>query len=184
MGRGFGGPGGGNQGRLTFSIFHNWRLSDSILIRPGVPELDLLEGSAIGATGGVSRHALEAQAGYNRNGLGVRATANWQSATRIQQSPDGAPSPRDLRFGALATVNLRMFADLGAQRDLVRKHPFFRGARITVGIDNLFNQRLDVRDAMGATPLGFQPDRINPLGRSVRISFRKLFLPSFAPRGR
>lgn len=182
-GGGFGGPGGG-QGRLQFSLFHNWRFADTVLIRPGLPELDLLDGAGIGSSGGVSRHEITADGGYNRNGLGARATVTWQSATRVDRTPGGPPSPNDLRFGALTTVNLRLFADLGARRDLVRAHPFFRGSRLTLGIDNLFDRRIDVRDASGATPLGYQRDLIDPLGRTVRIGFRKLFFPAFVPRGR
>jgi hypothetical protein len=32
-----------------------------------------------------------------------------------------------------------------------------------------------VRDETGATPISYQPDYIDPLGRSVRIGLRKLF---------
>ena len=61
------------------------------------------------------------------------------------------------------------------QRALVRSMPFVRGSRLTLAIDNLFDQRLDVRDSMGAVPIGYQPDLLDPLGRSVRLEFRKLF---------
>ena len=178
-GRGFGGGGGGGggrQGRIQLGIFHNWRLQDTILIRPGVPELDLLDGSATGGRGGQSRHEIEVRAGYNRNGLGARLNVDWQSGTSVRADPaSGAASPQDLTFGALATVNLRLFADLGQQRSLVRSVPFFQGSRVTLALDNLFDQRLDVRDASGATPIGYQPDLLDPLGRSIRLSFRKLF---------
>jgi hypothetical protein len=161
---------------VTLALFHTWRLEDSVRIRPGVPELDLLSGSATGGRGGQSRHLIEAQAGYNRNGLGARIDVDWQSATRVRANgANGAPSPQDLRFGALTTVNLRLFADLGRQQGLVRAIPFFRGSRLTFAVDNLFDQRLDVRDAAGVTPLGYQPDLLDPLGRSVRLNFRKLF---------
>jgi hypothetical protein len=81
----------------------------------------------------------------------------------------------DLRFSDLATFNLRLFADLGAQRSLVRRAPFFRASRVSLSVDNLFDARPQVRDVSGETPLGFQPGLLDPLGRSVRISFRKLF---------
>jgi hypothetical protein len=172
-GRGFG---GGRQGRIQLGIFHNWRLEDTILIRPGVPELDLLGGSATGGRGGQPRHEIELRAGYNRNGLGARLNVDWQSGTSVRADPaSGAASPQDLTFGALTTVNLRLFADLGQQRSLVRSVPFFRGSRVTLAVDNLFDNRIDVRDASGATPIGYQPDLLDPLGRSIRLSFRKLF---------
>jgi hypothetical protein len=174
-GGGRGGFGGGRQGRVNVSLFHTWRLVDTILIRPGVPELDLLDGSAVGGRGGAPRHELQLRAGYNRNGLGARLDVDWQSATRLRADPNGAPSPQDLRFGDLTTVNLRLFADLGRQRSLVRAVPFFRGSRVTLSVDNLFDERLDVRNAAGEVPLGYQPDLLDPLGRSIRLSFRKLF---------
>ncbi|MFC7499226.1 hypothetical protein ACFQRC_08330 [Enterovirga sp. GCM10030262] len=170
------GSGSGREGRVTLSLFHTWRLTDTILIRRGVPELDLLGGSAAGDRGGRPRHEVQLRAGYSRNGLGARLQADWQSATRVRTGQtSGASSPRDLRFGALATVNLRLFADLAQQRALVRSMPFVRGSRLTLAIDNLFDQRLDVRDSMGAVPVGYQPDLLDPLGRSVRLEFRKLF---------
>jgi outer membrane cobalamin receptor len=175
-GRGFGfGPGGGRQGRVQLSLFHTWRLEDTILIRPGVPELDLLDGSATGGRGGQPRHEIEFNAGYNRNGIGVRASGNWQSGTTVIADPSGAPSAGDLTFGSFFTANLRAFADLGAVAGLGRAHPFFRGARATLAIDNVFNQRLEVRDATGAVPIRYQPALLDPVGRSIRIELRKLF---------
>lgn len=172
-GRGMGG--GGRQGRINLGIFHNWRLQDTIQIRPGVPELDLLDGSATGGSGGQPRHEIELRAGYSRSGLGARLNVDWQSATSVRADPTGLASPNDLRFGDLTTVNLRLFADLGAQRSLVRSVPFLRGSRVTLAVNNLFDQRIDVTDASGATPIGYQPDLLDPLGRSVLLSFRKLF---------
>jgi outer membrane receptor protein involved in Fe transport len=85
-----------------------------------------------------------------------------------------------LNFGSLATANLRIFANLGQVQGLERKIPFLRGARISFNIDNIFNQRREVTDATGATPLRYQPGYLDPLGRTVSISFRKLFFPNFA----
>ena len=65
--------------------------------------------------------------------------------------------------------------DLGQQRSLVRKHPWLRGTRISLAIDNLLDSRLQVRDEAGLTPTSFQPGLLDPLGRSVRLSVRKLF---------
>ncbi|HEY5722665.1 MAG TPA: TonB-dependent receptor, partial [Allosphingosinicella sp.] len=129
-----------------------------------------------GSRGGQPRHELEFQAGLFKNGLGARLTANWQSATRVDGRPDLAGgTTNDLRFSDLATFNLRLFADLGQQRGLVRDHPWLRGTRITLSIDNLLDSRIRVRDEAGLTPLSYQPGFVDPLGRSVRLSVRKLF---------
>jgi hypothetical protein len=178
---GFGGGGGGGgfrglDGRLQLSIFHTWRFEESILIRDGVPELDLLNGSATGSRGGQPRHLVELRAGVGKSGLGARLGVNWQSGTRVLIDPSGATtSPDDLFFSGLATANLRLFADLGQRPGVARRIPFLRGARLSLLIDNLTNQKIDVRDRNGATPLGFQQDLLDPLGRTVTLSFRKLF---------
>ena len=179
------GPGGGprgpmmgggmGEGRFQLSLFHTWRFSDTILIRDGVPELDLLNGSATGSSGGVPRHLLEARAAINKNGLGARVSANWQSGTDVLVNPGGAPANEDLHFSGLTTVNLRLWADLGQRFDLVRKAPWLRGTRISFGVDNLFDDRIDVRSRAGDTPVNYQPDLIDPVGRRVEVSIRKLF---------
>lgn len=175
-GRGFGMFGGQRGGNLQFALFHTWRLEDRVLIRPGVPELDFLGGSAAGNGGGRPRHQVELQAGIFRNGFGARLTGNWQSGTVVRGGPDGSGGTAgDLFFSDLATVNLRLFADLGAQRGLVRRHRWLRGMRISFSVDNLFDARTRVRDAAGTTPLSYQPDYLDPLGRTVRISLRKVF---------
>jgi hypothetical protein len=172
---GFGGFGGGRGGRLQFALYHTWRFEDSILIREGVPELDLLEGSAAGSRGGRPRHELEGQAGIFRNGYGARLTANWQSGTQVLGLPNQqGGTASDLSFSSLATANLRLFANLGEQQ-WVKQMPWLRGTRVSLSLDNLFNARPDVRDPTGAAPLGYRPDELDPLGRSVRLSIRKLF---------
>lgn len=171
-GRPGGGRGGGGVGRLMFSLYHTWHFTENILIAPGVPELDLLNGGATGSSGGQPRHEVNARMGYMNNGLGARLSVDWQSGTHVDGALGGASR---LDFGSLATVDLRLFANLGQMPQLVKDHPFLRGTRISIGIDNIFNTRQDVTDATGGTPLRYQPGYLDPLGRAVTISFRKLF---------
>ncbi|WP_343526044.1 TonB-dependent receptor [Sphingomonas sp.] len=170
-GGGFGGGRGG--GRIQFALYHSWTLVDRVTVADGGPVLDLLNGDAIGGSGGTSRHQLEAQAGYSNNGVGVRFSGNWQSATRVNGGTLAAP--QTLNFGSLATVDLRLFADLGQRMELVRAHPWVRGMRVSLLVDNVFNQRQRVTDASGTVPIGYQPGYLDPLGRSIRLSVRKLF---------
>jgi hypothetical protein len=173
-GRGSGGGffGGGNRGRLQFSLTDTINLVDRVTIRPGLPELDYLDGEAIGQTGGGPRHEVEAQAGWSNNGLGARLSANWRSGTRVDSL-----SGDDLRFSPYGTFDLRLFANLGEQFELVQKQPWLRGSSVRLEINNLFNSRPKVRDSSGGVPLNYQPGLLDPLGRTVMISFRKLFLP-------
>lgn len=173
-GGGFGGRfGGGRQGgRLQFSLTHTVNLVDEVTIRQGVPKLDYLHGDAVGSTGGRPRHQIEAQGGYFNNGLGARVSANWRSGTRVDSSTGD-----DLRFSPLATFDLRLFANLGERFDLVSKYPVLRGTSLRFEVKNIFNSRPRVRDAAGAVPFSYQSDLLDPLGRTVSISIRKLFLP-------
>lgn len=169
-GGGFGGRGQGG-GRIQFAVYHTWNFTNRLLVADGGPSLDLLNGDAISSSGGQSRHQVEGQAGYVNNGLGARLSLNYQSPTRV----NGLTSAETLAFSDLTTLDLRLFADLGGRLDWVRAHPWMRGARVTLSVGNLFNQRQRVRDADGTTPVSYQPGYLDPLGRSVRLSVRKLF---------
>ena len=171
---GFGGGGGGGQGggRLQFALYDTIHFTNQVQIGAAGPMLDLLNGDTIGNAGGQSRHELEAQAGYNNNGIGLRFSANYRTATTVV---GGTPAtPDTLNFSSLATVNFRLFADLGQRLDLVKKNPWARGVRIVVSVDNLFNERQRVTDSTGVTPISYQPAYLDPLGRSVRLTLRKL----------
>lgn len=171
--------GGGNGGRLTLSMTHTLNLVDRVAIAEGVGDLDYLRGEALGSTGGRARHQVEAEAGYFNNALGARLSADWRASTRV----DSAGAAGDLRFSPFAKVNLRLFANLGERFDLVAARPWLRGTSVRLDIENLFNARPRVRDGSRDTPLNYQPDLLEPTGRTVGITFRKLFIPRRFFRG-
>jgi outer membrane receptor protein involved in Fe transport len=86
----------------------------------------------------------------------------------------------NLHFSPLATFALRLFANPGDIPEVAVKHPWLRGTQVRFEVNNVFNGRPKVHDAFGNVPTNFQPDLLDPLGRTIMISFRKLFLPSFA----
>lgn len=173
-GGGFGGGrgGGGGGGRFQFGIFHTVALTDQVVIRDGLPVLDLLDGSATGSRGGSSRHQIEVRTGLVRDGIGLRLNADWQSATRVNGGTTGAGQ---LRFDDFTTVNLRLFANLGPQFKFVRDNRWLAGTRIVLSVDNVFDSRLKVTDGTGEVPYSYQSALLDPVGRTVRISVRKLF---------
>jgi hypothetical protein len=172
-GRGGGGFfGGGSRGRLQFSLTDTITFVDKVRIAPGL-ELDYLHGDASGQSGGTPTHKVEAQAGWSNNGLGARLGANWRSATRVSTLTGD-----DLHFSSLATFDLRLFANPGDIPELVVKHPWLRGTQFRLEVSNLFDSKPRVRDAASMIPLNYQPDLLDPLGRTISISIRKLFLPS------
>jgi hypothetical protein len=157
-------------------VFHTWTFRNEIGIRPGVPVLDLLNGSAVGSAGGAPRHQIETRLGGGRRGIGGSIGVNWQSGTSVLVDPSGASqSPDDLFFSPRAVANLRLFVDLGQRQDVLLKMPWLRGSRVSLRVDNLFNDRINVKNRLGAEPIGFQRDQLDPLGRTVTLSLRKLF---------
>ncbi|MAX00591.1 MAG: TonB-dependent receptor, partial [Sphingomonas sp.] len=166
FGRGRGG------GRLMFSAYHTIYLQNRVLIGDGLPVLDLLNGSATGNSGGQPRHEVEVRAGVFKNGYGARLSGDWKSATRVDGGTSGDQS---LRFSSLATFDLRLFADLGQRDTWVANHPWLRGVRVSVAVDNIFNTRQKVTGPDGTVPISYQPGYVDPLGRTVSLSVRKLF---------
>ncbi|HET7708368.1 MAG TPA: TonB-dependent receptor [Sphingomicrobium sp.] len=171
----FGGGGGGGGafgGRLQLSAYHTITLKDEVRIRPGLPTLDYLDGEASEGGGGRPRHRVDVDAGYFNNGLGARLSLNWQSGTRVDGGTSGT-----LEFDPLAKVSLNLFANLGERLDLIVRRPWLRGTQVRLSVDNIFDEKQRVRNAAGLTPVNYQPDLLDPQGRTVRISLRKLFLP-------
>ncbi|HEY4031090.1 MAG TPA: TonB-dependent receptor [Caulobacteraceae bacterium] len=185
-GRGFGGFGGGRggdgqaagQGRFELAVFDTVYFTNQTLLRPNGPMLDLLAGSPSGKTGGQPINAIDGQMGFSKGGYGARINATWVEGTTVQGATalSGGLSPSGtLTFSDLTTIHLRLFANFGQIPGLARKHPFLRGARLTISVFNVFDQHLRVRDATGATPLGYEPALLDPTGRQFAVSFRKLF---------
>ena len=128
--------GGGNRGRLTFSITDTITLQDEVRIGPGAPVLDYLGGEASGAGGGTPRHKVEARAGWANNGFGARLSANWQSGTTVRSqigdelaflpARDDRSAPvrqprRSTRMGAETPVAARLFGAVRGQESVRRQ---------------------------------------------------------------
>ena len=129
----------------------------------------MLNGDALASSGGVARHSLEVDAGTFYKGFGLRLNGGWSAPTQVHTSAS------DLRFGAVLKLNARLFVDFGQQQALVKAAPYFKGARLSLMVNNLLDQRQKVTDASGAVPLSYQPDYLDPLGRVVGAEFRKMF---------
>lgn len=170
-GGGFGRFGGGQGGRWSVSMFHTVKFQDQIVTAQGLPVLDLLGGDATGQTGGTPRHSFDLEGGWFNKGLGVRVIGAHQTATVV----NGGGLSQALRFSDLTTLNLRFFINFDQRPKTVKSMPFLKGSRIALRINNLFDDIQDVRDRSGAVPLRYQPGFLDPLGRSVEISFRKIF---------
>ncbi|MBJ7486269.1 TonB-dependent receptor [Brevundimonas sp.] len=174
-GGGFGGGRGGpafqpGQGIFNLSVYYTYRIQDEILIRDGLAVIDQLDGGATGGRGGTPRSEVQVQGGAFRNGMGMFVNANWRDGTRV----DGGLTGSDLTFSSQATVGLNVFVDANQRPGLLAKYPWLKGTRISLGVDNLFDTRLNVRSATGDVPLNYQPDFLDPQGRVIRINLRKV----------
>ncbi|HEY2749962.1 TonB-dependent receptor [Phenylobacterium sp.] len=170
---GFGGRGGSRDGRLRISVFHTVYFVNRYLVGPEGPVLDFLNGASLGGLGGQPRHEIQAQINIAERGFGAELNADWKIGTMVRGGADDGAS--DLSFSGVVKVNARVFADLGRRTALMDRAPWLKGSRVTLSVSNIFDERVEVRDANGVTPLNFQPAYIDPLGRTWRISFRKLF---------
>ncbi|WHU01649.1 TonB-dependent receptor [Sphingomonas sp. NIBR02145] len=168
---GFGGGGGGN--RLIFSAYHTWVLKDEIQIRPGLPVIDRLSGDSAQS---IAAHRIDITAGVKRDAMLVQLNGNWTSGTHTSTGSAAIPgSISELNFGSLAKLNLLAEYNPGQDIDFLLKHPWFRGSRIQLRVDNIFNARQRVTDQNGLTPAAYAPNLRDPLGRTVKLTFRKQF---------
>ena len=165
------GMGGGDNGvRWQFSLYHSWVFRDVVVLRAGGDVIDLLDGGTIGGNAR-PRHSIQMDTGVTDNGLGVRLGARWKSATKVDGSATGS-AQGDLRFSSLLRFDLRLFANL------TNRFPgktWARGTRVSVSVDNIFDTRQHVRAADGTTPLAYQAANLDPMGRTVQLTLRRIF---------
>lgn len=160
-------PGAGT--RLQFVLAHTLALRDRVFLSDAASPIDLLEGGAIGLGGGRPRHILDASAALSARGQGIRMATQWRSASRLIT---GNSAQDRLDFGGLATVNVRAFTDLDR---ILQPSGFTKGARVSLSIINVANDRQIVSDDDGVTPLAYQKAYRDPIGRIVEIELRKAF---------
>lgn len=156
--------------RISFTASHSIVFKDEIAIRPGLDSIDLLKGGAIGIGAGRVRHQVDASASVSQGGTGVRATVNWRGKSELEAIDLGLPDT--LRFSPVFNLNLRAFADV---HRFVPGSGLTRNMRLSINIQNLTNDRQEVRNSAGDTPLRYQPGYRDPLGRTIEIEIRKVF---------
>ncbi len=164
-----GGPGGGSgQGRWMANLQYTLEMNNKILVAPGGPVLDLLNGDAL-TGGGQPRHSATLRGGVFYHGYGGFANVTYTGSSRLNGASD------DLRFNDLLTFNLRVFADLNQRASLIESAPIFKNTRISFSVDNIFDAQQRVTDASGEVPLRYQPALLDPVGRYFEVELRKLF---------
>ena len=142
------------------------KFEDRLQLRPGAPELDLLEGDSIG--GWTPRAFGYAYGGINYGGFGATFNAWYGGARRVR----GAVPAADLRFLPLFKLAVGAYLPL---HSLLPHQDWTRRLQLRLDIENITNGAQHVRDGNGAIPYPYQAAYQDPLGRTVTITLRKLF---------
>jgi hypothetical protein len=159
----------GGRTRLQVTGTHTMLLRNEIIIAAGLPSIDLLSRNAIGIGGSSgSKHQVDVSLGLSTRGAGVRLTGRWRSVSFLNL----AGAQEFLRFAPSATFNLRAFTEA---RKIFPTARWLQGARLSVSLLNVTNERQSVRDAVGSTPLRYQAGYRDPIGRTFELEFRKAF---------
>lgn len=170
-----GGPPGGGRGdegvRVRMSLSHSWYLENERVLSADLPVQDFLNGSASGGTGGQSEHTLQLRGGVSNKAFGSRFSVEWQSGTEVLSGDSGEV----LSFSDLTSVDLDLYHTLRASNPLVQQWGWLDGARISLDVENVFDEVITVSDGNGETPLRYAANRLDPEGRKFYISFRKQF---------
>jgi len=162
---------GRNQDPFRLTLVHTWTLTDQLTLTDVLPEIDYLSGGAASATGGRPEHVVNLRVSGNKRQIGGRLDVDWQSSTFVS-----GPTPGDkLEFSDLIMADARVFYAFRPHEGSQARSSFLNGARISLSLDNVFDQRLTVGDVQGVIPTNYQADRIDARGRTIRVEFRKLF---------
>lgn len=155
-------------GQVQLSLNYTLRLRDETTLRHGLAPLDLLNGASTSRRG-QPKEELNFRVNAFRQGVGVNVNGAWRGGSVI----DAGPTTGALRFDDQTTVNLSAFYEAPRDVKLGVMSKWVAGTRITLAADNLFYSRPVVKDARGATPQAYQPDYLDPLGRTVKLTLRK-----------
>ena len=166
-----GGAGGANsfrtqpgQGMILLGLNYLHRFQDEIEVRPGLPVIDKLE------TSGMRRDEVQGFARVFKDGNGAALTFNWRGDSRI----DGGTGGTDLTFEPYTTINLEFSTNLGQRPGLMKAAPWLKGTQLQLNIQNVFDERQEVRASVGETPLNYQRDYMDPNGRTISFRIRKV----------
>lgn len=163
---------GAGKGRISFSLGHTWTLRDELVIAPGLDAIDYVGHSTNGRGRGGAEHEVTARLGYYYNRLGFRMSAKWEDAISTVPNADGSS---DLRQADLYTVNLAAFYLFTKKSPLAQRYGFLSGVRLRLRVNNVFNDKPNVRDQDGVVPAGGSGDELDPYGRTLQLEVRKMF---------
>jgi outer membrane receptor protein involved in Fe transport len=140
-------------------------LDNQIPLRPGLPQLHPLKGDTVN---GGFKAAVWGWGGINYMGMGGSFDWQWIAPMRVR----GGTPQTDLDFSSQFILNMKVFTTL---HHWLPHEAWTKKMTVTLEASNLFDDRQRVRDATGATPYRYQSDFLDPVGRTVKLTLRKLF---------
>jgi len=143
------------------------KFEDHLQLRPGTPVLDLLDGETV-TGGGTPRVQGYFYGGVNYLGNGFNFDGWYGGANRVRN--DNPES--ELRFSSIFKLNLAAFISI---HHFLREQEWTKHTQVRVEVSNVTDSRTKVRDANGNTPNRLQGAYLDPVGRTVSLTIRKLF---------
>jgi hypothetical protein len=143
-------------------------LEDMLQFRPGQPPIDGLNGGTYNGSGGRPKLTIYGWGGISKKGVGVNF--NWQFYS--PKRADGGTPESDLDFSSLLKLGGSGYVWIG---DLLPHQAWAHGLSVILDVTNALDARQRVRDGNGQTPNRYQLDYLDPLGRTLKLSLRKLF---------
>lgn len=161
-------PGGAVQPVPSYygGIGPSVKFSDRLQLRPGTPELDLLGGDTV-IGGGNPRVSGYFYGGINYLDLGATFDGWYGGANRVRSADPAG----DVRFSPILLLNVGAY--FSAHR-LVNQN-WARKLRLQIDVKNAFDAHPNAHNGYGKIPNRLQPDYLEPVGRTVTLTLRKLF---------
>lgn len=142
------------------------KFSSRLQLRPGTAEFDLLRGDTTGA-GGAFRVGSYAYGGINYLGNGMSFDCWYNGGSRAR----GATPAADLQFSPIFKLNMSAFVSV---HHFLKTQQWTKKVQLKVSVSNITDGQQRVRDGNGRVPNRYQPDYLDPAGRTVSLTLRKL----------
>jgi hypothetical protein len=144
-----------------------FKFTDRLQLRPGSPEFDLLRGDSVNGWK-TARFSGYFFAGIGQMGNSISIDGWGDGGGRVR-----SPIPTgDLHFSP--TFQLNFHATLSVHHFL-RKDAWTKHLQLKLDVEKLIHVRQTVHDGNGNVPNQYQPDLLDPVGRTVKFTVRKLF---------
>jgi iron complex outermembrane receptor protein len=141
------------------------RFSDRLELRPGTSVLDLLRGDTV-TGGGTPRVTSYFYGGIGYLGNGANIDGWYQSSNRVRSDNPSS----DLFFAPFFKVNVGVFVSV---HHFLPKEEWTRHTQLKLELGNVTDARPRVHDRNGREPYRLQPDFLDPIGRTVKLTLRK-----------